>query len=337
MYNNTRVTTLTTDEDGKATYVVNAPDDDNDNDDQQVGDDHDNDPDTPAVTVAANLENRDDKITFTYKMVKDRAGSAADAEITIQWKEDNPVTTSAVSTAPAYILPDKDGDLAITASVTLYDQYGNGIREGGVGQQAAISIGSNTPADDGTDNVNVNRNGVATRRVVIKKTTGPENNVPGTPIPVGFEERPTVDDDDPDTTAFTGVAQDDVTAITGVGNPADDQSVQVVTRADDDDVGSVVVNALRNDHDEFLANDGATGVTEGNSNLVYSYGSGDTFVNGVENGETEGELLTMEKFEDMLDDFETDGTRAMVDVVVYNPDGSSIFRVKVASAVTPPG
>ena len=319
VYNNTAVTTLTTDEDGKATFVVNAPKDDDDKNDVQIGDITDAAQDPPTrATAVANLENRDDEITFIYKAVTGRNGTAAAVTITIQWKEDNPVTTSAKSTAPAYVLPDKDGDLAITASMTLYDQYGNGIRQGGVGQQAAISIGGDSA------NVNVNRNGTATRRRVIEKVQDTDNPT-GTPIPVTFEERPQVG----------GADQDDVTAITETDDQADDQSVQVVTRADDDDVGSVVVNALRNDQDEFLANSD-NAVTTGNSDLVYSYDSDDTFVNGIPNGETEGELLTMEKFEDMLDNFDADTTgslRAQVDVVVYNPDGPSIFRVTRASGV----
>ncbi len=309
VYNNTAVTTLTTDDDGKATFVVDAPKDDDDKDDVQIGDGD------PAADAVSNLENRDDEITFTYKQVTGRNGSAAAVSITIQWKEDNPVTTSVSGSAPAYVLPDKDGDLAITASMTLYDQYGDGIREGGVGQEAAISIGG----DSDNINVNVNRNGVATRRRVIEKIDAVLNPT-GTPIPVTFNERPQVD----------GNEQDDVNEVSE-DDDADNKSVQVVTKADDDDVGAVVVNALRNDQDEFLAHSDST-TTTGNSDLVYSYDSGDTFVNGVSNGESDGELLTMEKFEDMLDDFVEDGgTPAVVDVVVYNPDGTSIFRVTTAS------
>ena len=66
--------------------------------------------------------------------------------------------------------------------------------------------------------------------------------------------------------------------------------------------------------------------------MVFSYDSDDTFVNGVTNDESKGELIDMDKFEDMLDNFTTGGTRAVVDVVVYNPDGSSIFIVTTKSA-----
>ena len=49
--------------------------------------------------------------------------------------------------------------------------------------------------------------------------------------------------------------------------------------------------------------------------------------------EDEGELLTMEEFEDMLDGFDDNGgARAEVDVVVYDPDGASIFKVTTASS-----
>ena len=324
-YNNTAVTTLTTDEDGKATFVVDAPDDDDDDDDVQIGDTLPDESIAEADDVT-NLENRDDTIMFTYKAVDGRSGSASPASITIHWKEDNAVTTSAKSSAPSYVLPDKDGDLAITASLTLYDQYGNGIREGGVGQQVAISIGGNDA------NVDVNRNGVATRRRVIEKTDTVLNNA-GTPIPVTFNERPQVLNSE-----GTLVDQESVTAVAD-DDDGEDQSVQVVTRADDDDVGVVEVNSIDTDNAEVLARRdpaNTTTVTAGNSDRVYSYDSDDTFVNGVPNGETEGELLTMEKFEDMLDNFDADtasSQRAQVDVVVYNPDGTSIFRVTQASGV----
>ena len=303
--NNTNVTTLTTDDDGKVTFVVDAPEDDDDDDDVQIGDE------ISGVTANAvdNLENRDDLLTFTYKDGgAGLNGDSASVQITISWQEDNPVTASASSSAPAYVRPDKDGDLAITASITHYDQYGNGIREAGTGQQAVISIGSDS------DDVNVNRNGTATRRRVIEKVVGTTDNTPGVPIEITFTESTGVGTVDPD-------------------DQADDQSVQVVTEADDDDVGAVVVNSIDTDDAEFLANTDAT-VTTGASDRVYSYDADDTFVNGVANGESEGELLTMEKFEDMLDDFDADDAtteRAIVDVVVYNPDGSSIFRVTTAS------
>ena len=80
------------------------------------------------------------------------------------------------------MVPDKDGDVAITASVTLYDQYGNGIREGGNGQKVAIAIdvGRTDFGAEAADNVSVNRNGTATRRKVI------EQNTPTIPTPWAF-------------------------------------------------------------------------------------------------------------------------------------------------------
>ena len=126
VFSSTDVMTLTTDDDGTATFVVDAPEDDDDDNEVQVGDEIAED-DFDDATEVAGLENRDDKLTFTYKQGADEL-DVAEAEITIQWKEDDSVTTSAESSAPAYVVRDKDGDVAITASVTLYDQYGNGIR-----------------------------------------------------------------------------------------------------------------------------------------------------------------------------------------------------------------
>ena len=220
------------------------------------------------------------------------------------------------------MIPDK-GDIVIRTSITLYDQYGNGFREAGVGQMAAIDIGTNV--DDDTDNVDVNRNGVATRRKVIKGVTA------GAPIEIAYDERPMIDDDDDD----VDDEQTGVMAITGDDNMAKDQTVQVVYRADDDNVGAMTVNSIDTDDAEFLAVETPEdGDAPEGSTLVFSYDADDTFVNGVENedGESEGELLTMEKFEDMLDDFKMEGVRAIVDVVVYDSDGSSIFRVNTASS-----
>ncbi len=315
VYSSTDVMTLTTDDDGTATFVVDAPEDDNDKNDVQLRDaDPDATPPIDAITESSGLENRDDLITFTYK--DGGAGGLATASVTIQWKEDNPVTTSASSSAPDYVVPDKDGDIAITASVTLYDQYGNGIREAGTGQQVEIQIGAAATAP-ATDNVNVNRNGTATRRKVIDD----DDNTAGTPIPIVIDEEP--DDND------------DVGDI-ATADEADHPNVQVVTNADDDDVGTVEVNSIDTDNSEFLARIDLDDTDAGNSDLAYGYDADDTFVNGVSNGESEGELLTMEKFEDMLDGFDSDETgslRAQVDVVVYDPDGSSIFRVTRAAGV----
>ena len=326
VFSSTDVTTLTTDDDGTATFVVDAPEDDDDVDDvQAVRADNTAEPAVVAVD-AADLENRNDEITFTHK--DGGAGDLADALVTIQWKENNPVTTSASSSAAAYVIPDKS-DIVIRTSVTLYDQYGNGFREAGVGQMAAIDIG--TDIDDDTDNVAVNRNGVATRRKVIKGVTA------GAPIVVMYDERPMIDDDDPETNGFVAQTGVEVIPTDAEDKMAKDQTVQVLYRADDDNVGAMTVNSIDTDDAEFLANDGTDeDVAEGNSNLVFSYDADDTFVNGVENedGESEGELLTMEKFEDMLDDFKMDGVRAIVDVVVYDSDGSSIFRVNTASSAT---
>ena len=94
VYNNTTVTTLTTDDDGKATFVVDAPEDDNDKNDEHINTDDGTGTD---YTASANLENRNDLLTFNHKAVEGRSGSAAQVQATIMWSEDHPVTTSASS------------------------------------------------------------------------------------------------------------------------------------------------------------------------------------------------------------------------------------------------
>ncbi len=123
---NTNAATLTTDEDGQATYTVDAPEDDED-------------------TAG---ENRTDTVTFKSDGVVDATG-------TIEWIETDPVTTKAEASAPSYVVLD-DGDATISASITFYDQYGNTIREG-LGQTAGITIGGDAAT------VNVNRNGTGSR------------------------------------------------------------------------------------------------------------------------------------------------------------------------------
>ena len=133
-FTNTNAATLTTDEDGQATYTVDAPEDDEDTAD----------------------ETRTDTVTF-------KSDDVADATGTIEWIETDPVTTKAEASAPSYVVLD-DGDATISASITFYDQYGNTIREG-LGQTAGITIG----ADAAT--VNVNRNGTGSRSHTLEAQT----------------------------------------------------------------------------------------------------------------------------------------------------------------------
>ncbi len=320
-YNNTAVATLTTDEDGKATYVVDAPDDDDDKNDEHSGADDGN---GGTFAATANLENRIDVITFT-NLAADSGGSTvlsggnANASVTITWTEENPVTSSSTGTAPVYVIPDKDGDVTITATMTLYDQFGRGFREA-AGHMVGINIGTG-----GEGTANVNRNGTASRRVVLGDDAG-ETVTVGTEIVVAYVAEP-----------GTATTNDAVTDITGDGNAQGNKQVQVVTRADDEDTGAMTVDNLLGDDDEFLADDGR--VTTPNSDLVYSYDEDDIFINGVGSTESTGERISIEKFEEMLGSKLQAAntpivTEAVVRVIAYKPGGVSIFQVTTMASAT---
>ncbi len=314
-YNNTSVTTLTTDEDGKVTYMVDAPADDDDDDDVQEGDDVNG---TPAA-AASNLENRLDVITFTYK--KGGAGLTGDNQsvaVTIRWSEENAETASSTGTAPLYVVPDKDGDVSITASMTLYDQYGRGFREV-ARHMVGINIGTG-----GEGTANVNRNGMATRRIVLGDDAGETVEV-GSQITVTYVAEPS-----------TGTTNDDVTDIDTTQAQGVKQ-VQVVTRADDEDTGQRPVDNLIGDDNEFLANDADANTT--NSDLVYSYDEDDIFINGVGDTESTGERISIEKFEELLGSKlqaanTTITTPAVVQVIAYKPGGVSIFQVTTMASAS---
>ena len=82
--------------------------------------------------------------------------------------------------------------------------------------------------------------------------------------------------------------------------------MQVVRNAKDSDTGVMQVNLIEADNDLFLAE--ADGAADGVSDLLYSYDSGDTFVNSITSDGTaigdrdddHGQMMTMEEFEKAL-------------------------------------
>ena len=64
--------------------------------------------------------------------------------------------------------------------------------------------------------------------------------------------------------------------------------------------------------------------------LLYTYDENDKFVNDV--APANGAVVDLDKFEDLIGgNLDSIGTQASVEVVVYDDDGSSIFRVTVAA------
>ena len=107
---------LTTDEEGKATFRVEGLEDDEGDTDQ----------------------NRTDRFTFRYLSEELTGLQVPDVLVSIQWLEASPQTHKAVARVPDYLRVSAE-EVTIRASVTLYDQYGNGHRTGS-GQQVGITI-----------------------------------------------------------------------------------------------------------------------------------------------------------------------------------------------------
>ncbi|MYA93858.1 MAG: S-layer homology domain-containing protein, partial [Chloroflexi bacterium] len=287
LFSSSRVATLTTDEDGKVTYMVEGPDD-NGTGDVQIGDDVDG---TPAPE-AAGLEDRLDVITFTYDDGNDGSPAVTTVMYRIRWSELNSVTTKAEASTMPFVIRESDGDAKVSATVTIYDQYGNGYRQAS-GQQVGISFTGET------DNpvANVNGNGVARRGITL------EDQSAGTPITVTYTINP------------TETPTDINPVITNVAGPT---TIQVVVEADDDstDAGSKNVHTLFADDNQFTTES----ATPANADTLYSYSSDDTFLMG-------GSDIGIDKFEELLAQAAGTANDAVVNVVLYNPDGASIFEV----------
>ncbi|MYJ58363.1 MAG: S-layer homology domain-containing protein [Chloroflexi bacterium] len=287
VFSSSRVATLTTDEDGKVTYMVEGPDD-NHTGDVQIGDDVDG---TPA-TEAAGLEDRLDVITFTYDDGNDGSPAVNTVTYRIRWSELNSVTTKAEASTMPFVIRESDGDAKVSATVTIYDQYGNGYRQAS-GQQVGISFTGET------DNpvANVNGNGVARRGITL------EDQSAGIPITVTYTINP------------TETPTDINPVITTVAGPT---TIQVVVEADDDstDAGSKNVHTLFADDNQFTTES----ATPANADTLYSYSSDDTFLMG-------GSDIGIDKFEELLAQAAGTANDAVVNVVLYNPDGASIFEV----------
>ena len=319
VFSSTNVATLTTDDDGKVTYTVEGPDDDNDNNDQQIGDvtgQDDQGEDELAETITG-LEDRLDRITFNY-VIDDNDGTpdVDEVEYTIRWSEANPVTTKVKATANDYVIVESDGDARVSSTVTFYDQYGNGYRQGN-GQKVGINFAAEMDADGELTApvANVGGNGVARRSKTL------EDRSSGMPIPVVYVEDPNEDPDEED----DPIDLPDEAGGVNVDDDLDDApNIQVVSEADTDDTdaGIKMVHTLYADDNKFTTESDAPA----NADTLYSYDSDDTFI-------MNGETITMDEFEKALAnqpdnaDDEAVPNAAVVNIVIYNPDGLSIFEV----------
>ena len=262
----------------------------------------------------------------------------------IHWVEDIPVLMKTTLETLTYVLA---GNPTVSAIVRLWDQYGNSHRSR-AGQTATITIG------DVNDARTVISRGYArwSRRPADSQTV-----VAGTPITVsyagviaysrdanGYLLDNSGDQIDSDTTAdgtqpTTNIYQADGTTLWSNLDPvyedgappniqdghqyrAGSGSVHVVTKASSANVGTdaLHVSHLIADDDVFLTATSA----DGNATLIYSYDDDDIFINS----DGESSEIGIARFEGLLTMSTSAAARAIVNVIAYDVDGTSIFRVQ---------
>ncbi len=230
-----------------------------------------------------------DEVTFSHVGEETGVTDLSDVVVAIEWSEEASQTHKAVARAPDYVIIRDDGDVSIRASITLYDQYGFGHRTG-AGQQVEMTIG-------GQDlSASVNGSGTGTRSARL------QHEEVGFPVPVTFIA-------DPD--------GDGVDLPTGVDDPQE-VYVQLVTVATSKDAGNDLgIHTFFPRHNRFT-----TEVGRGNpdANLLFYYKPGDKFKAG-------DRLIAIDEFEELLTPFEGDENLARIDIVTYDREGSSEFRV----------
>ena len=233
-------------------------------------------------------QTRVDEVTFSY--VGDELDDIDLSDVvTIAWSEEASQTHRAVAKAPDYVIVKEDGDVSIRASITLYDQYGSGHRTG-AGQQVEMTIGG----EDLSASVNGSGTGTGSARLQHEEV--------GFSVPVSFTA-------DPD--------GDGVDLPAGVDDP-DDVFVQLVTVATSRDAGDDLgIHTFFPRHNRFTTEVGRGNL---NANLLFYYKTGDTFKAG-------DRLITMDEFEALLTPFEDDDNPARIDIVTYDRQGLSEFRV----------
>ncbi len=287
---------MKTDDDGMVTYTTSGPKSTKGN----------TDPDrTDRVTFTSDVDG-----TGTVGAAATTAGDPAETVVaTIVWTDSNPtlVSLAAVtnangdtvtraaqgsgkgSTAP-YAFLSNQNRVTIRATVSFYDQYGNPV---GKGERVAIAIGTGT----GSSNTRtVSSRGMAGWSRTLDGTLG-------TGITVAYALRNAADD----------AGLDGAPSVT-------DTSVISVRHADDNSSRAAAdIDAVYGDENRFRI-----------GGALYTYDSDDVFLQTVTvGGVTSNAPVDMAKFAMLIGANRAGqpGTQANIEVVAYNSQGSSIFRV----------
>ncbi len=298
---------IKTNDDGQVTYTTGGPK-------STKGDQDRNRTDTVQFRADVNGNGElDDAAT-------DISDPSEQVTATILWTDTDPTLVSATSVIPAagdlpeesrtavgtgkgstdpYAFLSGQDRVTIRATVSFYDQYGN---PAGKGQNVEITIGE---APDNSDTRTVSSRGMARWTRTLAGSLG-------TPVAVSYNIV-TINDDG--TTADVADAPD-------VANT----SVIAVRHADDDSTRAATeIEAVYDKEDRFLI------ATAGSIGALYSYDDGDTFINGISGHADVGKRITLDQFEGLIKAGAGD-TAGTVEVVFYDDDGVSIFRVTAAGS-----
>jgi len=261
---------------------------------------------------------------------------------------------------PTYVLA---GNPSIGAIVRLWDQYGNSHRSRS-GQNVDITIG-----DAATNNTNVGVDRPVISRGYARWARSMPTINAGTAIAVSYagliaysrdangylldSAGAQIDTDtvaagtQPTTNIVADATTDPPTLLTGIVPIYDDTtilpasdlftarttgSVQVVNRANSTHTAAYTVTHVMQDDHQYLAdiaNDGS------GADVVFTYDSDDTF---IDSRTSEGTPISMERFEALIDNMAgaandvASGSQVRVQAVVYNIDGTSVFRITSTTA-----
>ena len=293
---------MKTDDDGMVTYTASGP----------------------KSTKDANDPDRTDTVQFRADVNGNGSLDAAATEIsdpseqvtaTIVWTDSDPTLITAAATTATdgsaisreaqgsgkgsvdpYAFLSGQNKVTVRASVSFYDQYGN---PAGKGRKVLITIGT---GDGSADIRTVSSRGMARWSRTLDGELG-------TAVTVAYALQ--------DATGTVAVP----VGLTGAPTVTEGASVVPVRHADDDStLVATPITAVYDKEDRFRI-----------TGALYSYDDGDTFINGLTSGDNapdEGadRRITLEKFEGLIKPG-TGGTAGSVEVVFYDDDGVSIFRV----------
>ncbi|MDE0232809.1 MAG: S-layer homology domain-containing protein [bacterium] len=279
-----------------------------------------------------------------------------DGTASVLWVEETPVLTSTSVESPVYVMAGTSS--SVRSTVYLWDQYGNS-HQSHRSQKAQIAIdnatGITTRDADNSAVVSVISRGYASWRRSLTTSAGE-------PVSVEYDVRMLLrNDNGAPLTSASNTTYNDGRVITGaedntiaydsdnnaLSKPGDGQryqnilnadaqdqfdtrgdtavttdgtdTVQVVARANSQDVGNNTLTITHALDGEFLVNTDS----DTDADRIYTYDADDIFIDSTGN---EGVEITMDSFAAKIK-----GGGASIQVIAYDVDGTSIFRLVPAS------